>query len=42
MERVGLFLLQGIVPTQGSDPSILPWQVDYFTVEPPGKRAFDD
>ena len=31
------FLLQGIFPIQGSNLSHLPWQVDHFTSEPPGK-----
>ena len=31
------FLLQGIFPIQGSNLSLLPWQVDHFTSEPPGK-----
>ena len=31
------FLLQGIVPTQGSNPCLLHWQADSFTTEPPGK-----
>ena len=30
------FLLQGIFPTQGSNPCLLSWQGD-FTTEPPGK-----
>ena len=32
------FLLQGIFLTQGSNPHLLHWQVDYFTTEPPGKH----
>ena len=34
------FLLQGIFPTQGSNPSLLrllPWQADSFTTVPPRK-----
>ena len=31
------FLLQGIFPTQGSNPHLLHWQADSFTTEPPGK-----
>ena len=30
-------LLQGIFPTQGSNPGLLHWQVDYVSSEPPGK-----
>ena len=30
-------LLQGIVPTQGSNPGLLHWQVDSLPSEPPGK-----
>ena len=33
----GHFLLQGIFPTQGSNPHLLHWQADSFTTEPPGK-----
>ena len=29
------FLLQGIFPTQGSNPCLLLWQVDFFTTKPP-------
>ena len=29
------FLLQGIFPTQGSNPYLLQWQVNSFTFEPP-------
>ena len=31
------FLLQGIFPTQGSNPSLLLWQMDSLPLEPPGK-----
>ena len=31
------FLLQGIFPTQGSNPHLLHWQADSLTTEPPGK-----
>ena len=31
------FLLQGIFPTQGWCPHLLPWQADSFITEPPGK-----
>ena len=31
------FLLQGIFPIQGSNLSLLHWQADLFTTEPPGK-----
>ena len=31
------FLLQGILPTQGSNPHLLHWQVDSLPYEPPGK-----
>ena len=31
------FLLQGISPTQGSNPHPLQWQEDSSTTEPPGK-----
>ena len=31
------FLLQGIFPTQGSNPPFLHWQADSSTTEPPGK-----
>ena len=31
------FPLQGIFPTQGSNPCPLLWQSDSFTPEPPGK-----
>ena len=31
------FLLQGIFLTQGLNLSVLHWQVDSFTAEPPGK-----
>ena len=31
------FLLQGIFPTQGSNPGLLHWQVDSLPTEPPGK-----
>ena len=31
------FLLQGVFPTQGSNPCLLHWQADSFTTEPPGK-----
>ena len=31
------FLLQGIFPTQGSNPPLLHWQEDFFTTAPPGK-----
>ena len=34
------FLLQGIFPTQGSSPSLLHWQVNFFTTEPPGSSIF--
>ena len=30
-------LLQGIFPTQGSNPCLLHWQEDAITTEPPGK-----
>ena len=30
-------LLQGVFPTQGSNPCLLHWQADSFTTEPPGK-----
>ena len=33
------FLLQGIFPTQGWNPGLLPWQRGFFTTEPPGKPA---
>ena len=32
------FLLQGIFPTQRFKPSLLHWQADSFTTEPPGKH----
>ena len=32
-----LSLLQGIFPTQGSNPRLLHWQGGFFTTEPPGK-----
>ena len=35
------FLLQGIFLTQGSNLHLLPWQVDFFTAEPPGKPEVD-
>ena len=35
------FLLQGIFPSQGSNPCALPWQSDSFTTEPPGKPILD-
>ena len=31
------FLLQGIFPTQGSNPGLLHWQADSLPSEPPGK-----
>ena len=31
------FLLQGIIPTQGSNPHLLNWQVDSLPLAPPGK-----
>ena len=31
------FLLQRIFLTQGSNPSLLYWRVDFFTTESPGK-----
>ena len=40
-----LFLLQGIFPTQGSNPHLLyplHWQADSFTTEPPGKPSIDN
>ena len=33
-------LLQGIFPTQGSNPRLLHWQVSSFTTEPPEKPSF--
>ena len=30
-------LLQGIFPTQGSNPGLLYWQADTLPSEPPGK-----
>ena len=30
-------VLQGILPTQGSNLRLLHWQVDSFTIVPPGK-----
>ena len=34
-----LFLLQGIVSTQRSNPwHLLHWQADFFTTEPPGEQ----
>ena len=32
-------LLQGIFPTQGSDPGLLHWQLDSLPSEPPGERV---
>ena len=40
-----LFLLQGIFPTQGSNPHLLyllNWQADSFTAEPSGKPNIDN
>ena len=34
------FLLQGIFPTQGSNPGLLHWQADSLPSEPPGKPLF--
>ena len=31
------FLLQGIFPTQGWNSCLLPWQVGFLPLEPPGK-----
>ena len=31
------FLLQGLFPTQGSNPCLLHWQVDSLPLEAPGK-----
>ena len=33
------FLLQGIFPTQGLNPSLLHWQVDFFLSESPGNSS---
>ena len=33
------FLLQGIFPTQGSNPSLLHWQADSLPLVPPGKSV---
>ena len=33
-------LLQGIFPTQGSNPHLLHWQADSFPSEPPGKPRY--
>ena len=35
------FLLQGIVPTQGSNPRLLHWQADSFITEPPKKPLWN-
>ena len=35
------FPLQGIFPTQGSNPCALLWQSDSFTTEPLGKPVLD-
>ena len=37
LEWVAIFLLQGIFPTQGSNPSLLHWQVGSLSAEPSGK-----
>ena len=34
------FLLQGIFPTQGSNPHLLFWQANFFTTEIPGSSLF--
>ena len=34
------FLLQRIIPTQGSNPCLLHWQADFFTSVPPGGGSF--
>ena len=34
------FLYQGIFSTQGSNPSLLHWQANSLTTEPPGKFLF--
>ena len=34
-------LLQGIFPTQGSNPHFLHWQVDSLPPEPPGEALFE-
>ena len=36
------FLLQGIFPTQGLGPCLLPWQADAFATESLGKPYFMD
>ena len=33
------FLFEGIFLTQGSNPSVLHWQADSLTTEPPGKQT---
>ena len=38
--RVGCHsFLQGVFPTQGSNPCFLRWQVGSLTAEPPGKLS---
>ena len=43
LEWVAIFLLQGVFPTQWSNPHLLHllhWQVDSFTIAPPGKPMY--
>ena len=37
LEKGCHFLLQGIFLTQGSNPHLLHWPLDFLTAEPPGK-----